>query len=839
MIRILRLLSIAAVAASSLPSATAGIIPTLTAITIAGKAPGNEDGPVAIARFSAPTGIAADTNGNLFVSDNNNHTIRKVSPAGIVTTFAGRAGRSGDSDGFGAAAGFLNAWSIALDRDGSLFVADTANYLIRKIAPSGKVTTLAGTSGVSGSQDGPGTSASFSGPAGVAVDRAGNVYVADANLNLIRKIDPAGNVRTLAGLAGQAGTNDGPGALARFNFPTGVAVDAATNIFVADNVNNTIRKITPDGRVSTLAGAAGFAGGADGTGSEARFNAPRGLVCDATGNVYVADSYNHAVRKVTPAGAVTTFAGTGQADHRDGPGLEARFNTPAGIAIDGAGNLFVGEYDNNTVRKITPAGIVSTVVGQRTIGHVDGPANQARFNFPTGLAVDANGNVFVADIYNETIRRISPAGEVTTRAGVAGSYGSTDGPALQATFAYPYGLLATTNGTLYVADSDSHAIRVISPAGTVSTLTGNATNAGNLDGPLSIATFQQPTALAMEAGGALFVIDSTANTLRKISSASVRTLAGIPGVAGSADGIGAIATFNHPGGLAVSPDGTLFVSDTDNHTIRKVTRVGEVSTYAGAAGVLGSADGAVAQARFISPRGLALDSKTNLYVADSGNNVIRRISPAGLVTTISGRASYLTGSADGEGSEARFNYPYSIAVDASDTVYVTDSYNQTIRKLVSTASDRPVIDENPALIGVGRVLSFASFGATAWQWELIRWPTTSTNTFPPSSTATPSFQPDVADLFTFRLSATNSSGAIAIRTLEVNGVTFLPPAFDGNDVTVKFAGVAGLNYRLQVSTNLKQWSEVGQVMAAPNNGIAFKETGTAASPHRFYRTIRP
>ena len=256
----------------------------------------------------------------------------------VVSTLAGAAGSPGSADGPGAR--FAYPRGVAVDAAGTVYVADTNNSTIRKITPAGVVSTLAGTAASNGSADGTGAGARFNNPFGVAVDAAGAVYVADTNNSTIRKITPAGVVTTLAGTAGSGGSADGTGAAARFNVPIGVAVDAAGTVYVADTNNNTIRKITPAGAVSTLAGTAGSFGSADGTGASARFAYPRGVAVDAAGAVYVADEGNSTIRKIMPAGAVSTLAGTAASiGSADGTGAAARFRNPAGVAVDAAVTL--------------------------------------------------------------------------------------------------------------------------------------------------------------------------------------------------------------------------------------------------------------------------------------------------------------------------------------------------------------------------------------------------------------------------------------------------------------------------------------------------------------------
>jgi sugar lactone lactonase YvrE len=322
------------------------------------------------------------------------------------STLAGLATSVGSSDGTGSAARFYFPSGIAVTTAGNLFVVDQQNQTIRKVTSAGVVTTVAGTVGVTGTLNGTGTNARFYYPFGIAVTTAGNLFVADTYNHTIRKITSTGIVTTFAGSAGNIGTTDGTGSGARFNFPFGIAVSTAGNLFVADTQNNTIRKVTSAGVVTTLAGSAGVTGSADGTGSAARFFGPVGVHADTAGNVFVADTNNQTIRKVTSAGVVTTLAGTvGVTGGADGTGLAAIFYNPTGIAVTTAGNLFVVDQDNDAIRRVTSAGIVTTVAGALYAnGSTDGIGSDARFNDPFGIAIDKSGNVFVTDRFNLTIR---------------------------------------------------------------------------------------------------------------------------------------------------------------------------------------------------------------------------------------------------------------------------------------------------------------------------------------------------------------------------------------------------------------------------------------------------
>ena len=327
-------------------------------------------------------------------------------------------------------------------------------------APVGVATTLAG-SGTAAFADGTGPAAQFRTPIGVACDGNGNVFVADTDNNRIRRIVAAtGAVTTLAGST--VGFADGTGPAAQFNSPTGVACDGGGNVFVADADNNRIRRIVAaTGAVTTLAGS-GASGFADGTGTNARFFTPIGVACDGIGNVFVADADNHCIRRIVAAtGAVTTLAGSGTAAFADGTGPAAQFNSPTGVACDGRGNVYVADFNNQRIRCIVAVtGVVTTLAGS-AFGFADGQGTAAQFRTPYGVACDASGNVFVADFGNHRIRRIVAAtGVVTTLAG-SGTFGFADGTGPAAQFRSPRGVACDASGTVYVADTGNQRIRVL------------------------------------------------------------------------------------------------------------------------------------------------------------------------------------------------------------------------------------------------------------------------------------------------------------------------------------------------------------------------------------------
>ena len=742
------------------------------------------DATGALARFHGPADVAVDAAGNAFVVETDNCTVRKITPGGVVTTIAGRGGSEGATDGPGGIARFRHPRGIAVDRKGNLYVADTGNHTIRKITPAGNVTTLAGSAGFQEATDGAARVARFASPEGVAVDRNGTVYIADTGNQLVRKISPSGNVSTLAGSLQAIGSTDGTGSVARFNRPGGVAVAPAGDIYVADTANFIIRKITKDGIVTTLAGRAGSHGSADGRGGQARFgSAVRRLTVDAVGNVYVADTANQTIRKITPAGSVSTVAGaTGRQGWSDGSGSGARFKNPEGVAVDGSGRLVVADTGNHTIRLISKRAVVTTLAGTAgpsldgaRNGSTDGTGFAARFRGPWGLALDPAGDLIVADGDNHTVRKVTPQGVVTTLAGKTGVSGSTDGTGAAARFHSPAGVAVDRQGTIYVSDRNNHTIRKITPAGVVTTLVGAVGQGGVVDGAGPAARFSEPGGLATDATGNLYVADAGGDCVRKVTPAGdVTTLAGLGSLGagdGFVDGQGAAARFSRPSDLTLDAKGNLYVADTYNNAVRKITPDGAVTTLVGFSGESGSADGAAKAAQFSHPQGIAIDRNGALYVSDTENETIRRISPEGVVTTLAGRTGDFSSSADGIGEDARFYEPRGIAVDAKGRVYVADRMNSTIR-LGQLAP--PVLESaaSTACNRGGSLVYRVTFSGSPTSVSASGLP--AGVTFDPAN-RTLSGRPTVAGTYAIKLSARNSVGTgTAFLMLMVNAA----PTFD-------------------------------------------------------------
>ena len=345
------------------------------------------------------------------VPDNQGGTV----PAVIhneVSTFAG-SGVPGGQDGRGTSATFQNPASIATDDDGNLYVADSFKSVIRKITPEGEVTTIAG-GGTGAFADGNGRKAFFSAPFGITRDKKGDLFVSDANNSRIRRINSSADVTTFAGSA-STGKKDGLGTAATFYHIVGIAIDLSGNLYIADSGNSLVRKIASDGTVTTFAGN-GKTGRIDGSRLNASFNVPVCVATDDAGNIYVSDHYNHLIRKITPDGMVSTLAGSGTAGFNDGKDSAASFKNPWGLAADRAGNVYVADYSNNLIRRVSANGRVTTIAGNRTFGSADGPLLSASFNNPMGIAVDKFENIYVADYFNHKIRKITLGGYTIDRA---------------------------------------------------------------------------------------------------------------------------------------------------------------------------------------------------------------------------------------------------------------------------------------------------------------------------------------------------------------------------------------------------------------------------------------
>ena len=603
--------------------------------------PGMADGTGAAASFRYPVGMAFDSVGNLFVADSGNHTIRKVTSAGVVTTFAGSAGNPGDNNGSGTGGQFNNPQGIAYDVTRNyLYVADTGNHLLRAVgANTPVVSTLAGFANIPGSSDGP--VGLLRSPTGVVVNN-NFIYVVDSGNNTIRRFDFLFGLSTIAGVAGKSGFVNLPGGNARFNQPQSICVDSSDNLFVADLQNGCIRRIAPNGAVTTL--------------GPTTLSYPRGMCPDGSGGVFALDTGLHAVRRITSAGVVSLLAGRVSAGSEDGIGRAAGFNAPQGMTTAPDGTVYIADTLNHVIRKVALDGTVSVYAGSAGVsGSATGTISLARFNGPGGIVSDSLGNLYVADTGNHVVRRISPDGVVHPLAGSAGLKGTTNGTGTAARFNEPLDLAVDRSGNVFVADSKNHSIRKITPAGVVTTFAGGSAVTGFSDGTGTAARFNTPSGIDADRNGNLYVADRLNATVRKITQAAVvTTFAGVAGNKGTTDGTGTAARFGEPVGVVVDASNQVIVSDLYYHNLRRITPSRVVSTLAGQAWLTdqstilkylpygGDVDGVGTVATFYLPSALALDEPGNLFILDRGNNTLRKGTPPSLGPTISAHPVGLT-----------------------------------------------------------------------------------------------------------------------------------------------------------------------------------------------------
>lgn len=659
---------------------------------------GNADDTGADARFFQPSGLASDGSGALYVSDTQNHCIRKISTANnAVSTLAGTCGSFGTTNGTGTNARFNSPKGLVLDGAGNLFIADSGNHVIRKLVLATlAVSTFSGT-GSQGSADGTATTAQFKQPAGITLGPGGFLLVADTGNHIIRKLNiNDGSVVILAGIAGTTGAGDGPMLTATFNQPVGITTTMGGPIYVTDMGSHLLRKLDSM-NVTTVLGINSGGGYAEGGPGVAQFKSPAGLFALDANTLLLTDSGNHLIRRIslgTMASTVALAGAAGVTGAEDGGFAVARFNTPSAVVGGGGSTVFVAEQQNHVIRALDlNTNRVSTSAGLAPhLGAADGVGFLARFNMPLGVGSDEQGNLYIADTSNHTIRKLNQAtGSVTTIAGTATQSGQVGGIGAAARFFSPWAVVGDGAGSLYISDTGNHAIRKLELAsGTVTTLAGNLTNTaatpGSSDGDGTAASFNRPVGLAYDGQGSLFVADSANNTLRQIAVASGRVTT-VAGLAGAADNVinasGSSARFSSPYGVACDRKGNVYVSDSTGHVIRKVvvaTRT--VTTLAGTAGQSGLVNGSGTGTRFYNPLGISIDLAGFLYVADSTNYAIRRIDVnTSSVTTYVSQSPARSGVKLGP-LPGRLNNPGSVLwLDGSGLILIDAAENAVLRAL--------------------------------------------------------------------------------------------------------------------------------------------------------------
>ncbi len=581
--------------------------------------------------------------------------------------------------------------------------------LLLNLNAQGIITTIAGGGTVPLPVGGPSTNAPLGPLAGVAIDSAGNVLASDPDNNRVVRISAAGVLTLVAGngIPGFWG-DGGPAVAASLAAPTGLAVDATGNIYIADRGNGRIRKVTPNGTIQTIAGGGTCPfsrvqvcfGGDNGPAIDASLYFPEGVAVDTAGNLYIADSSNKRIRKVSSAGIITTVAGNGVSTFSgDGQlATNASLNQPTDVAVDAAGNLYIADWQNNRIRKVGLDGIIVTIAGGGSGGD-GGLAAAAALNAPRGVAVDSNGNLYIADTDNQRIRIVSPGGVITTVAG-NGAFGFSGdgGPATGAMLFQPWGLAVDPARNLYIADSGNHRIRVVNPGGIIATIAGGGVFIGD-GGPAVSAVLSLPAALALDPAGNVYIADTDNNRVRRVTAqGTITTVAGsgstgIYGGGFSGDGGPAVdALLRRPAAVAVDGAGNILVADSKNNRIRKVAADGTITTVAGN-GIFGfSGDNGPAGSASLAlsspdrtdvpiPNGLALDTAGNLYIADTYNQRIRKMSVSGSITTVAGNGDQNFSGDGGLATDAALNVPSAITLDAAGNLYIADTGNWRVRKV--------------------------------------------------------------------------------------------------------------------------------------------------------------
>jgi hypothetical protein len=683
------------------PSASTSLAldPLGTVSTVAGGGFG-DGGQANNAMLRSPDGVAVDTAGNVYIADSSDSRIRKVDAmTGVITTIAGTGTYGYAGDGGPATSAQLSyPRGVAVDTAGNIYIADQGDSRIRKITvSSGVITTIAGTGAAGYNGDGgQATNAQLNRPSGVAVDAFGNVYIADLDNDRVRKVDAiTGLITTIAGTGTDGYNGDNITATAaQLRNPIGVAVDALGDIYIADSGNDRIRKVTvSSGDITTIAGDGTDGDGGDGgPATSAQLRSASGVAVDSFGDIYIADQ-THSIRKVTvSSGVITTIAGDGTDGYAgDGsPATDAQLNYPNGVAVDTAFNIYIADTGNSRIRKITgSSGVITTFAGGG-IGD-GGQATDAPLYDPNGVAVDTAGNIYIADYGNSSVRKVDAITAVITTIAGTGTdgYGGDGGQATSAQLNRPSGVAVDTAGNIYIADYGNSRVRKVDAiTGVITTIAGTGTSGyGGDGGPATNAPLRDPRGVAVDTAFNIYIADTGNSRIRMITGSSgvITTIAGT-GVDGyNGDNITATtARLNYPSGVAVDTAGSIYIADSDNDRIRKVTgSPGVITTIAGTGAPGYNGDGGQAtSARLNDPRGVAVDTAGDIYIADFFNHRIRKITGSpGVITTIAGDGTSGYGGDGGPATSAQLSNPIGVAVDPAGNLYIADNNNNRIRKV--------------------------------------------------------------------------------------------------------------------------------------------------------------
>ena len=809
-------------------------------VTVAGGGPNNVQ--ALSASVGLPVGVAQDSHSNLYIADTHGNRVYKVDTTGVLTVFAGTgsAGFSGDA-GLATAAQLSGPTGLAVDSSGNVFIADSGNHVIREVnATTLNISTVAGTGGVSGfAGDGAAaTSAKLNNPNGVFVDSANDIFIADSGNQVIREVVGT-TISTIAGtptVAGFSG-NGGLATAAVLHNPLSVSLDSSGNIYIADHDNNEIREIVKStGNIQNFAGSPTGAAGATGDGgaaTSALLHGPSAVFVDATNNVFIADTSNSEIREVTSInGKIQRIAGIGIPGFSGdgGPATSAALSSPLGVFVDATGNVVIADTANHFVRQVVAAsGNIHEIAGNGLLSFSgDGAtALNAALNLPSGVAVDGPRDIFIADTANNVIREVvASTGLIQTIAGTTG--GALNGPT---------GVFVDSSNNVFIADTKNNVIReLVASSGTLQIIAGNGTPGFQGDnGPPTQAELKLPTGVFVDSAGNVFIADMGNNVIREIVAATgkIQTVAGVnagsPGFGGDG-GAATSALLSSPSGVFVDALGNIFIADTGNNVIREVTISNHnILTVAGShvlgAGFSGDG-GAATSAQLNAPLSVIVDPSGDLFIADTGNNVIREVvASTGKIQTVAGNHALGAGfSGDGGPAlSAQLHSPSSIAIDSLGAVDIADTGNNRIRSvaglvIVPVASLTPTtLTFNPTVIArssVAQMVTLTNTGATPMQVGGISFTGANGNSFSQTNNCpgtlaggancviNVTFTPTTGGALTANLSVSDSApGSPQLVTLTGTGVSAVSLA------------PAGLSFPLQINTT----SSAPQTITLTNN----------------------
>lgn len=710
--RFLFLLAFVVAALLSLPGLAQDIITTAI-----GGGPNNI--PALDANLNDPYGVAVDSSGNYYIAAYNQQRVFKVNTSGTLTVVAGTGAQGYSGDGIVGGAGNASLYhptSVAVDATGNVYIADQYNCAIRKVDTANTITTIAGIAGACGfgGDGGKGTLANLYYPAGVAVDTFGNLFIGDYDNCRIRKVILSTDIiSTYAGngTCGYSGDN-GAATSAELYLPEGVAVDSSGNLYIADTDNYVIREVTKsNGKIATIAGnhTAGFSGDG-GTATSAEMNQVFQLAVNSGGTlVTFADYYNQRVRQFTVGGNINTVAGTGTAGFTgDGTAAtSADLYYPEGVAVTSTGSVYVGDSNNFRVRLFTVGGNINTVAGNGS-PTVETQLNNAApqgivLQYPYGLANDAAGNVYVAESHNYMVRELAHSSDLVSFFAGDGTYGYTGdgGAATSAEMTYDYGVAKDSSGNVYVTDTYNHIIRIVNSAGVINTFAGTPQRAGfNGDGgPATSALLYYPEGVAVDSKGNVYIADTDNDVIRKVSAGTITTVAGLANRAGylGDGGPATAAELNQPDAVAVDSAGNIFIADYYNCRIREVSAVtGNINTVAGNGTCGFTGDGVATDNGVAYPQGLTVDANGNLFIGDYYNRV-RWVNPVGIMTTIAGNGTAGYSGDGGIATSAELNGPAGIVLDSLGNILVSDYTNLRVRQITAF----PAVNTNFSSLSFG------------------------------------------------------------------------------------------------------------------------------------------